>query len=49
MDDDYYIFNEKTFSLVGKEYNRTFRLGDEVKIKVKQVEREKNQIDFSII
>jgi ribonuclease R len=49
MDDDYYIFNEKTFSLVGKEYNRTYRLGDEVKIKVKHVERENNQIDFSII
>jgi ribonuclease R len=46
LTDDYYIYDEKRYSLVGKTSNRTLRLGDEVKIMVKNVNRELNQIDF---
>ncbi len=49
MEDDYYIFNEKTYSLVGKEFGKTYRLGDEVRIRVQQVNRETNQVDFLIL
>jgi ribonuclease R len=46
LTDDYYIYDEKRYSLVGKTSNRPLRLGDEVKILVKNVNRELNQIDF---
>ena len=46
LTDDYYIYDEKRYSLVGKTSNRTLRLGDEVKILVKNVNRELNQVDF---
>ena len=46
MDDDYYIYDEKTFSLIGRDTERVFRLGDEVNIKVKDVKLESNKVDF---
>jgi exoribonuclease R len=46
LTDDYYIYDEKRYSLVGKTSNRILRLGDEVKILVKNVNRELNQVDF---
>jgi ribonuclease R len=46
MEDDYYLFDEKRYSLVGKEFGKVYRLGDEIKIRVKQVNREINQVDF---
>ncbi len=49
MADDYYIYDEKTYSMVGKEFGRLYRLGDEAKIKVKRVDRETNQVDFTLV
>ncbi|HFE64017.1 MAG TPA: S1 RNA-binding domain-containing protein, partial [Caldithrix sp.] len=46
LEDDYYIFDEKTYRMVGRENNREYRLGDEVKIRVARVDRETNQVDF---
>ncbi|UCF64650.1 MAG: ribonuclease R, partial [bacterium] len=46
LSDDYYLFDEKTYSLIGKENGRVFRLGNEVTIQVKNVNTELNQIDF---
>jgi len=46
LEDDYYIFDEKTYRMVGKESNREYRLGDEVRIRVARVDRETNQVDF---
>ncbi len=48
MADDYYLYDEKTYSLTGKEFGRLFRLGDEITIVVKQVNREVNQVDFML-
>lgn len=49
MDDDYYLYDEKTYSLIGREFGKTFRLGNEVKITVQEVNRELNQVDFNLI
>jgi ribonuclease R len=49
MEDDYYLYDEKTFSLVGKEFGRLYRLGAEIKIQVKAVNLEVNHVDFVII
>ncbi len=46
LEDDYYIFDEKTYSMTGKGTGRVFRLGDEIAIQVKNVNREINQVDF---
>jgi len=32
LDDDYYIYDEKTYTLVGRDSDRVLRLGDEVRI-----------------
>jgi len=44
--DDYYIFNEKDFSLVGEHTGRTFLIGDRVNITVANASPETRQIDF---
>ncbi len=46
--DDFYLYNEKTYSLIGREFGRRYQLGDEIRIRVKAVNREVNQIDFAI-
>jgi ribonuclease R len=48
MADDYYLYNEKTYSLTGREFGRRYQLGDEIQIRVKSVNREVNQIDFAL-
>jgi ribonuclease R len=47
--DDFYIFDEKTFSLIGKDSGRVLRLGDTVRVKVGGIDREHNEIDFLLI
>jgi ribonuclease R len=49
IEDDYYLYNEKTYSLIGKEFGQVYKLGDEVRIQVKKVNRELNQIDFTLL
>ncbi len=46
MKDDFYIFNEKKLELVGQKRNKKYRLGDNVKIKVKSVDLERKTIDY---
>ncbi|MBI3189418.1 MAG: ribonuclease R, partial [Ignavibacteriales bacterium] len=46
MDDDYYIFDERKYSLIGRRTKKRFRLGDKVTVKVVRVDPEKRMIDF---
>lgn len=46
--DDYYVYKEKTHSLVG-ERGRAFRLGDEVRVLVDRVDHSRHLIDFSVV
>ena len=48
MTDDYYIYNEDTFSLVGKNNKRGYRLGDKIKVVVKAANKEAKTIDFIV-
>lgn len=48
MTDDYYVYNEDTFSLVGKNNKRGYRLGDKIKVIVKAANKEAKTIDFII-
>jgi len=49
LDDDYYIYDEKTYTLVGRDTDRILRLGDEVRIKVERVSPEDGKVDFSLL
>lgn len=49
MDDDYYIFDEKNYSITGKRYGRRIRLGDKVNVKLIGVDEEKKEIDFILL
>jgi ribonuclease R len=44
--DDYYVFEEKKFRIIGERRRKIYQLGDPVRIRVKSVDFEKKQIDF---
>lgn len=46
LDDDYYVFDDKNYRIVGKASKRSYTLGDKVKIQVVRTNLEKKQIDF---
>lgn len=47
--DDFYILDEKNYAIIGQRKKKIYQLGDEVRIKVKKVDLEKRQIDFTLI
>jgi len=49
LDDDYYVFDEKSYSLKGTSTDKQFRLGDKIKVKLKRVNEEKREIDFTLL
>lgn len=49
MSDDFYELDEKNYTIIGQTKKKTYQLGDEVQIKVKKVDLEKRQIDFTLI
>ncbi|MEK7564392.1 MAG: ribonuclease R [Patescibacteria group bacterium] len=49
MNDDFYTFDEKKLQLVGQKKKKKYRLGDEVRIKVKEVDLEKKNIDYILV
>ncbi|MFZ4619597.1 MAG: ribonuclease R [Bacteroidota bacterium] len=46
LNDDYYVFDEKQYSLVGERKGKRLRLGDAITVKVAKVTPERRQIDF---
>jgi ribonuclease R len=48
LDDDFYIFDEKNYALVGRHSNKTYQLGDEVIVKIWRTNLEKKQLDFML-
>ena len=49
MNDDYYIFRQDRYLLVGERSHRSFRLGDRLRIRVARVDKEERFIDFVIV
>lgn len=47
--DDYYIFDEKQYALVGQSTKNVLQLGDEIYVKVKTADLVKKQLDFHFI
>ncbi len=48
MDDDFYYLDEDSYRVVGQHRGREFRLGDPIDIRVKKVDLQKKQMDFSL-
>ncbi|MCF6358835.1 MAG: ribonuclease R [Draconibacterium sp.] len=46
LDDDFYIFDEKNYALVGRHSNKTYQLGDDVTVKIWRTNLERKQLDF---
>ena len=49
MTDDYYHFDDRQMIMIGEHTNRQFRIGDEVKIRVTNVNIEESAVDFEIV
>ncbi|GAB1451591.1 ribonuclease R [Draconibacterium sp.] len=49
LDDDFYIFDEKNYSLVGRHSRKTYQLGDELTVKIWRTNLEKKQLDFQLV
>ena len=47
--DDYYIFDEKNYALVGQSTKNMYQLGDHVLIKVKKTDLERKHLDFTLL
>ncbi|WP_149273684.1 ribonuclease R [Pareuzebyella sediminis] len=46
---DYYIFDEKQYAIVGERTNKTYQLGDEVIVMVKNTDLIKRHLDFALL
>jgi ribonuclease R len=49
LHDDYYHYHEKRYCLVGERTHKTFRIGDEVRVRVDRVDVERRHIDFGLV
>ncbi|MFZ4863128.1 ribonuclease R [Sphingobacterium sp. Mn56C] len=47
--DDFYTLDEKNFAIIGQRKKKVYQLGDQVQIRVKKVDLEKRQIDFTLL
>jgi ribonuclease R len=48
LDDDFYIFDEKNYALVGRHKHKKYQLGDEITVKIWRTNLEKKQLDFRL-
>ena len=49
MTDDYYRFDERQLAMIGERTGNVFRIGDEIDIRVFNVNKEERAIDFEIV
>ncbi|MDE6228247.1 MAG: ribonuclease R, partial [Muribaculaceae bacterium] len=49
LGDDYYELDERNFRLIGRRTGRSFRLGDEVVVRVARADLQRRQLDFVLV
>jgi len=49
ISDDFYTLDEKNYAIIGQKKKKVYQLGDDVMIRVKNVDLTKKQIDFSLV
>lgn len=48
LEDDYYIYDENTKSIIGKHLKKVYKLGDKIEVEVINANKELRRIDFKI-
>jgi ribonuclease R len=48
LDDDYYVYNEKHYCLIGERTRKVYRLGDTIRVKVASVDIPSRNIDLAV-
>ena len=48
LDDDYYFYDESSFSLIGRRSKKKYMLGDKINITVDSVIKDKGLINFGL-
>ncbi len=46
LHDDYYVFNEREHSLVGRRLGKIFRLGSPIRVRIKNVDLLKREVNL---
>ncbi len=49
LDDDFYVFDDKSYCLIGRNNKRVFRLGDPITIQVARTNIERKIVDFALV
>lgn len=49
IDEDYYTFDEANYAIIGEYSGKKLQLGDKVKVKVKNADLNKKQLDFILV
>lgn len=49
LEDDFYIYDEKKYALIGRRTKKMYRLGDKVNVKLVRVNEERLEIDFLLV
>ncbi|REE66381.1 ribonuclease R [Paenibacillus taihuensis] len=49
LSDDYYHFHEQHMLLIGERTSKTYRIGDEVRVRVERVNMDEHTIDFTML
>jgi ribonuclease R len=49
LDDDFYIFDEKNYCLVGRHSHQKYQLGDELNVEIIRANLDKKQLDFRLV
>jgi ribonuclease R len=48
LDDDFYIFDEKNYALVGRHSHKSYQLGENINVQVWRTNLERKQLDFRL-
>ena len=49
MTDDYYRYDERHFAMIGERTGNVYRIGDEITVRVVNVNKDERSIDFEIV
>ncbi len=49
LEDDFYVFDEEEYCLIGENNKRIYRLGDKVRVRVVKANLMKKQLDFELV
>ena len=49
LDDDYYYLDEENFRVIGQRQGNVYKLGDQVRIRVKKIDLSRKQMDYIMI